>query len=324
MNDNWKVQKRPLGQSGYQVTPIGLGVMQFSGGSGIFKMVFPDLSQEEMTAIIKTALDGGINWFDTAEMYGRGKSEQGLANALKDLGIQDDEIVIGTKWFPILRTAKNIYKTIDDRLRYLDGYTIDLYMVHQPWSFSSPEAEMNAMADLVEEGKIRSVGVSNFNVDQMTRAHEALEKRGLTLAVNQVQYSLLHRKIESDGVIEAAKDLGITIVAWSPLARGILSGKFHNNPEIYDQLPIGRKMMMGGKIKESAPLVAEMTLFAQKYEVTAAQVALNWLINFHGETVVAIPGASKVYQAQESAGAMQFRLSEEEMAKLDELSREFL
>lgn len=318
------IQLRSLGQTGIQVTPIGLGVMQFSGGSGVFKFVFPDLSQEQMTAIVKTALDAGINWFDTAEMYGQGKSEHGLASALRELGIQDDEVIIGTKWFPIFRTASNIPRSIDDRLHYLDGYKIDLYMVHQPWGFSPPEAEMNAMADLVEAGKIRSVGVSNFNLDQMTRAYKTLEKRGLPLAVNQVQYSLLHRNIESNGVLAAAKDLGVTIVAWSPLARGILSGKFHNDPETYNNLPLGRKMMMRGKINESTGLVAELSRIGQKYGVTPAQVALNWLINFHGEIVVAIPGASKVYQAQESAGAMQFVLSDEELAKLDQLSREFL
>jgi len=322
MDENLSNQLRPLGRTGIKVTPVGLGVMQFSGSSGVFRMVYQDLSQGEMTAIVKTALDAGINWFDTAEMYGQGKSEQGLARALEQLGQDDDEVFIGTKWFPIFRTANNIPKTIEDRLRFLDGYTIDLYMVHQPWGFSSPEKEMHAMADLVDQGKIRSVGVSNFNLDQMTRAHDALKKRGLPLAVNQVQYSLLHREIEADGVLAAAKDLGITIVAWSPLARGILSGKFHN-PAVYDQLPIGRKMMMGGKIKESTQVVAELTEIAEKYQVTPAQVALNWLINFQGETVVAIPGASKVHQAEESAGAMQFRLSEEELAKLDELTRKF-
>jgi aryl-alcohol dehydrogenase-like predicted oxidoreductase len=315
---------RSLGQTRIQVTPIGLGVMQFSGGSGVFKFVFPDLSQEQMTAIVKTALDGGINWFDTAEMYGQGKSEHGLASALKELGVQDGEAIIGTKWFPIFRTASNIPRSIDVRLHYLGGYKIDLYMVHQPWGFSSPESEMNAMADLVEAGKIRSVGVSNFNLDQMTRAHKTLEKRGLPLAVNQVQYSLLHRNIESNGVLAAAKDLGVTIVAWSPLARGILSGKFHNEPDTYNALPPGRKMMMRGKINESAGVVAELTRIGQNFGVTPAQVALNWLINFHGEIVVAIPGASKIYQSEESAGAMQFRLSDKNLAKLDQLTRQFL
>jgi aryl-alcohol dehydrogenase-like predicted oxidoreductase len=315
--------KRSLGQTGMEITPIGLGVMQFSGGKGVFGRVFPDLSQEEMNVIIKAALDNGINWFDTAEMYGFGNSEQGLSNALKSLNIQDNDVIIGTKWFPLFRTAKNIPHSIDDRLRYLNGYSIDLYMVHQPWSFSSPEVEMEAMAGLVEEGKIRSVGVSNFNADQMRRAYEALEKRGLPLAVNQVQYSLLHRDIETDGVLEAAKELGITIVAWSPLARGILSGRFYNHPELYDQLPIGRKRMMRDKIKNSEPVIEALNSIAEKYEVTTAQVALNWLISFQGDTVVAIPGASKAYQAVESAGVMDFELTEAELARLDDLSRTF-
>jgi len=323
MASNNTSQKRSLGQTGMQITPIGLGVMQFSGGSGISGMVFPDLSQDEMNAIINAALDGGINWFDTAEMYGRGNSERGLATALKMLGKQDDEVIVGTKWFPIFRTAKSIYRTIDDRLRYLDGYSIDLYMVHQPWGFSSPEAEMNAMADLVEDGKIRSVGVSNFNADQMRRAHDALAKRGLPLAVNQVQYSLLNRKIETNGILDTAKELGITIVAWSPLARGILSGRYHNDPDIYNQLPFGRKMMMRNKIKDSGPIIEVLNVIAQKYNATAAQVALNWLVNFHGETVVAIPGASKVHQAEESAGVMKFKISDEEMAQLDVLSSDY-
>jgi aryl-alcohol dehydrogenase-like predicted oxidoreductase len=306
-----------------EITPIGLGVMQFSGGSGMFGMVFPDLTQEEMNGIIKAALDGGINWFDTAEMYGRGHSEHGLSTALKTLDKSDDEVIVGTKWLPFLRTAKNIPSTIDERLRYLNGYTIDLYMIHQPWSFSSPESEMDAMADLVEAGKIRSVGVSNFNVDQMRRAHAALEKRGIPLAVNQVQYSLMHRKIETDGVLDAAKELGITIVAWAPLARGVLSGKFHNDSGRYDQLPIGRKMMMRSKIKDSGPVVEALNAIAEIYNVTTAQVALNWVINFQGEIIVAIPGASKERQAEESAGAMNFQLTEAELNQLDELSRLF-
>jgi aryl-alcohol dehydrogenase-like predicted oxidoreductase len=117
--------------------------------------------------------------------------------------------------------------------------------------------------------------------------------------------------------------LGVTIVAWSPLARGILSGRYHNNPEIYDRLPIGRKMMMRSMIKGSGPVIEGLNRIAEKYEVTPAQVALNWVINFKGEPVVAIPGASKVYQAEESAGVMRFRLTEEELVSLDELSRDF-
>jgi aryl-alcohol dehydrogenase-like predicted oxidoreductase len=303
MTDLNTLSRRRLGQTELEVTPIGLGVMQFSGGSGMMGMVFPEIPQE---------------------MYGRGNSEQGLAEALKAAGVKDGEVVIGTKWFPIFRTAGNIPKTINDRIRYLNGYTIDLYMVHQPWSFSSPEAEMNAMADLVEAGKIRTIGVSNFSVQQMERAQATLKNRGLSLAVNQVQYSLLHREIETNGVLDAAKDMGITIVAWSPLARGILTGMYRKNPDLINSKRVGWRMMMRRHIERSGLVIDALQDLAEKYDVTPGQVALNWLINFHGDTVVAIPGASKVYQAEQNAGAMKLNLSREEMDRLDELSREFL
>jgi len=142
-----EIQKRKLGKTDVEVTPIGLGVMQFAGGKGLFGMAFPDLSQAEKNNIIRTALDGGINWFDTAEMYGFGRSEEGLASGLKAAGMQSGDVVVETKWLPFLRFARNIPKTIDKRLSYLDGYNIDVYLIHQPMSFSSPEAEMDAMAD---------------------------------------------------------------------------------------------------------------------------------------------------------------------------------
>jgi len=172
-------QLRPLGKSDLEVTPIGLGVMQFSGAGGMFRAMFTDLSQEEMDAIIQVALDGGINWFDTAELYGWGRAERGLARGLKAAGKADGEVIVGTKWWPLFRTARNIHRTIEDRLRFLEGYSIDLYMVHQPFSFSSPEAEMEAMADLAAAGKVRAVGVSNFNAERMRRAYDALAQRGL-------------------------------------------------------------------------------------------------------------------------------------------------
>jgi aryl-alcohol dehydrogenase-like predicted oxidoreductase len=286
-------------------------------------MMFPEISQETMNGIIRTALDGGINWFDTAEMYGRGRSEQGLANALRAAEKTDDEVIVATKWFPIFRTARNIPRTIHDRIRFLGGYSIDLYMVHQPWGFSSPEVEMDAMADLVQAGKVRSVGVSNFNAEQMRRAHTALQKRGLPLAANQMQYSLLHRKIETNGVLAAAQELGITITAWSPLASGLLTGKFHKDPEILNQTPFGRRMRLRREIERSRPLILALEEIAINHDATPAQIALNWLIHFQGEAVVAIPGASKVKQAEENAGVMNFKLTSDEMARLDELSRMF-
>ena len=321
MDTNAKIQLRHLGKTDILVTPIGLGVMEMAGGGGLIGSMFPVIPQEEKNAIIKAALDGGINWFDTAEMYGAGVSERSLAIGLKAAGKSDKDVIVATKWQPFLRTARNIPVSIADRLRFLDGYSIANYMVHQPYSFSSPEAEMNAMADLVEAGKIRSVGVSNFNPARMRRAHAALAKRGLPLAVNQMRYSLLSREIETNGVLETAKELGMTITAYTPLGRGLLSGKYHKNPELLNRMKGVRKAMMQRNLERSRPLINVMDEMAARYGVTIAQVALNWVINFNGETVVTIPGATKVRQAEEAAGAMKFQLTKDEMARLDELSR---
>ncbi|MBE3119173.1 MAG: aldo/keto reductase, partial [Candidatus Atribacteria bacterium] len=318
METNKKIQMRHLGKTDILVTPIGLGVMELAGGGGLIGRMFPVIPQDEKNAIIKAALEGGINWFDTAEMYGAGVSEQSLATGLKAAGKSDRDVVIATKWQPFLRTAGNIPRTIENRLHFLGGYSIGNYMIHQPYSFSSPEVEMNAMADLVEAGKIRSVGVSNFNPARMRRAHAALAKRGIPLAVNQVRYSLLNREIETNGVLITAKELGVTIIAYTPVARGLLTGKYHQDPGLLDRMSGWRKASMQRNLERSRPLINTMDEIATKYEATIAQVALNWLINFNGEIVVTIPGATKVRQAEESAGAMKFRLSDDEMARLDE------
>jgi len=318
-----KIQKRQLGKTDIEVTPIGLGVMQFSGGKGLFGLAFPDLSKNEKNDIIQTALNGGINWFDTAEMYGFGRSEEGLATGLKAAGMQKGDVVIETKWLPFLRFARNIPKTIDKRLHYLDGYNIDVYLIHQPLSFSSPEAEMDAMADLVEAGKIRSAGISNFNAERMRRAHAELQKRGLPLAINEMEYSLINRQIESDGVLDTAKELGVTIVAYTPLGYGLLTGKYHRNPGLLKQAASFRRRMLTRMLEPTRPLVEALEEIGQKYDATPGQVALNWVIYNQGESVVTIPGATKAEHARESAGAMKFKLTGDELARLGELSKEF-
>jgi aryl-alcohol dehydrogenase-like predicted oxidoreductase len=312
---------RKLGKTDLLVTPIGLGVMELAGGGGLLGRIFPVIPQEEKNAIIKAALDGGINWFDTAEMYGGGVSESSLAAGLKAAGKTDRDVLVATKWFPLFRTAANMKITVNDRLRFLDGYSIANYMIHQPVSFSSPETEMNVMADLVEAGKIRSAGVSNFNPERMRQAHAALAKRGLPLAVNQVHYSLLHRQIETNGVLAMAKELGVTIIAYTPLANGLLSGKYHKNPELVEKMSGFRKGMIKRNIERTRPLIAEIDTIAEAHQTTISQVALNWLIHFSGEIVVTIPGATKAHQAQDCAGALNFVLSAEELDRLDRVSR---
>jgi aryl-alcohol dehydrogenase-like predicted oxidoreductase len=312
---------RTLGKTDIKITPIGLGMMEFAGGGGLMGFAFPAISQEEKNATVRAALEGGINWFDTAELYGSGVSEASLAAGLKAAGKRDDEVVVATKWWPLLRTAGNIPHTIQDRLRFLDGYSIGLYMVHHPFSFSSPEAEMDAMADLVEAGKIRSVGVSNFCAQHMRRAHRQLEKRGIPLAANQVLFSLLERSIETNGILDTAKELGITIIAYTPLAAGLLTGKYHKNPELLKKKSFFWRSRLQSKLEKTRPLVQVLEEIGARYNATPAQVALNWVIHFYDETIVAIPGATKARQAEESAGAQKFKLTTEEMAWLDELSR---
>ncbi|MFZ1042328.1 MAG: aldo/keto reductase [Anaerolineales bacterium] len=320
MSDNQSISKRALGKTNIEVTPVGLGMMEFSGGGGLVGSAFPVIGQDEKNATVKAALDGGINWFDTAELYGAGVSEASLSTALKAAEKKDDEVVVATKWWPLFRTARNIPRTIQNRIRFLDGYTISLYMVHQPFGFSSPEAEMEAMADLVESGKIRSIGISNFNAEQMRRAHKTLQKRGLPLAVNQVRFSLLDRSIERNGILATAQELGITIIAYTPLASGLLTGKYHKNPELLKNKSFFWRGRLRSGVEKSRSLVTALEEVGAKYDATAAQVALNWVIHSHGDTVVTIPGATKVQQAQESAGTMKFKLSADEITRFNELS----
>ncbi len=226
------MQKRRLGRTDIEITPVGLGCWQFSQGANWMSRVWDTVPQETITAIIDTALKGGMNWFDTAESYGSGRSEQMLSAALSKLGVRPGSVVVATKWFPIFRTSRSIPATIDTRVACLGSYPIDLYQIHQPWSFSPIPAQMREMAKLLRAGKIRSIGVSNFSARQMESAHAALASEGIVLASNQVRFNLLDRGIERNGLLEAAKRLGITIIAWSPLAQGALTGRFHEDPSL--------------------------------------------------------------------------------------------
>jgi aryl-alcohol dehydrogenase-like predicted oxidoreductase len=157
----------------------------------------------------------------------------------------------------------------------------------------------------------------------MRRSHSALQERGLSLASNQVKYSLLDRSIETNGILDTAKELGVTIISWGPLESGLLSGKFHQDPEVLGSRPLYRRRKLARKVEASRGTIQALEKIAAVHLVTPAQVALNWLIHAQGDTVVAIPGATKAHHAEQNAGAMKFELSEVEMARLDELTRQF-
>jgi aryl-alcohol dehydrogenase-like predicted oxidoreductase len=320
------MEKRRLGKTDIEITPIGLGCMQFSQGSGFMgRMVWDAIGQEVITAVIAAALKAGVNWFDTAEGYGNGMSEKSLAAGLAALGVAPGSVGIATKWWPLLRTAGSIGATVDARIGALSPYPIDLHQVHQPISLSSIPAQMREMAKLVRARKVRAVGVSNFSARQMEQAHAALAAEGIPLASNQVRFNLLDRAIESNGILETARRLGITIIAYSPLAQGMLTGRFHDEPSLVKSLPRGRKLMGGFSsegLARTAPLIEELRAVAKAHGASVPQGALSWTVNFHGKTVVAIPGATRPAQATASAAAIGMTLSEKELSGIDEASRD--
>jgi aryl-alcohol dehydrogenase-like predicted oxidoreductase len=318
---------RELGRTGIRVSAIGLGCMQFAGDRGMASRVYTPLGDDVVATVVGAALEGGITWFDTAEMYGRGRSELALSGALKRHGVAPGEVRIATKWAPLGRTARNIPATIDTRLRCLQGYPIDLYQIHEPYTgLSGTRGQVSAMAGLLRDGKIGAVGVSNFSAGRMALSHEVLKAEGMALTTNQVSISLLNRKIESNGVLETARRLGVTLIAYSPLASGVLTGRFHDDPAAVRRLrpmrALGLRMALGrGWLERTRPLVEVLRSVSASHGVTVPQVALNWLVTFYGSDVVAIPGASKPEQAGEAAGAMGFELTDAEVARIDEVSR---
>jgi aryl-alcohol dehydrogenase-like predicted oxidoreductase len=308
------------------VSPVGLGCWQFSEAKGMGRY-WPALPQDTVNEIVAASLAGGTTWFDTAEIYGGGRSESALARALIAAGKKSGEVLIATKWWPVLRSAGNIKRTIGERLARLAPFGIDLYQIHSPLAFSSTSAQMRAMADLLANQRIRAVGVSNFSARRMRAAHADLASRGIALVSNQVRYNLLDRRIETNGVLDTAKELGITIIAYSPLAQGLLSGHFHRDPTIIHRRAGPRKWMPAFRasgLQRSRMVVEALQELAQAYGVTPSQVALNWLLLFHGKVVVVIPGATRVQQAVENAAAAGFRLSIRDLERLDQLSRSFL
>jgi aryl-alcohol dehydrogenase-like predicted oxidoreductase len=307
-----------LGTSDLAVSPIGLGCWQFSQQKGLVGGYWGSVDQETVNEIVTASIDGGVNWFDTAEVYGNGASEESLAMALTSRSVPRERYLIADKWFPAFRFARSVTTTFPKRTRALGGLAIDLHQIHQPFSFSKIEVQIARMAELLQNGDIRAVGVSNFSAEQMRRAHARLTLEGLPLASNQMRYSLIDREIERDGVLDAAAELGISIIAYSPLAQGILTGKFHAEESIQSRRG-PRKWLKRFKregLAATRPLVEELRAVAERHDATPAQVALAWATQYHGERIVAIPGASSPAQATANAGALAIELTREELDRL--------
>ena len=319
---------RKLGQTDIEISPIGLGCWQFQQGKGMTGNMWSVLDQATMDGVVAAALQGGMTWFDTAQAYGNGASERALSAALRHSEVDPGGVVVATKWLPILKAARDIPRTIGTRMDCLRPYPIDLFQVHIPWSVSSVAAQMHEMAALVRAGKVRAVGVSNFSASHMAKAGAALQAEGLPLASNQVRINLLDRSIESNGVLDLAREHRVTLIAYSPLAQGILTGRFHDDPSRVKTVSWGRRSRLSSQsrfltpegLARTAPLIAELRAVGEAHGATPAQVALAWLVTHYGDTVVAIPGASRPEHATAAAGAMDLHLSAAEMDSIDVLS----
>jgi aryl-alcohol dehydrogenase-like predicted oxidoreductase len=244
-------------------------------------------------------------------MYSGGASEQRVGELTRD-----KEVVIATKFPPSPWTrAESLPRALSESLARLGRNSVDLYQIHFPSPWRSIPKEMELMADAVAAGKVMAVGVSNFSAEQLRLAHAALAKRGIPLASNQVEYSLLQRKPEVDGVLDACREPGITLIAYSPLVMGALSGKYSPNSKATGFRRYTPNFR-GRGIEAVQPVVALLREIGERYTKTPAQAALRWLIE--NEIVLPIPGAKNGAQAAENAGALSFFLRPAEIEALNQ------
>lgn len=266
---------------------------------------------EEEKRALEVSVAAGVALFDTASMYSGGASERRLGELARG-----QDVLIATKFppSPFSRT-EDMPQVLEASLARLRRSSVDLYQHHFPSNRVSILRLMELMADAVEAGKVRVVGVSNYSAEQMRIAHAALAKRGIPLASNQVEYSLLHRHPEVNGVLDACRELGVTLIAYQPLASGALTGKYIDGAR-----PTGLRRFMGnfrGKGREAvSPVVALLREIGERYSKSPAQVALRWLIE--NESVLPIPGAKNGKQAADNAGTLSFQLTPAEVEALNQ------
>lgn len=274
---------------------------------------------EDLRQAFDASLAAGIRLFDTAEVYGQGRSESILGEFLR--GMEQPPPVapplVATKFMPYpwrLRRAALI-RALKGSLKRLGLERVDLYQMHTALPPVTVETWMAAMTEAAQAGLTRAVGVSNYDRSQTQRAYNALSREGLSLASNQVEYSLLNRKIETSGLLKLCQDLGVRVIAYSPLAMGVLTGKY-----TADNPPPG---IRGGRypkrlLERITPLLTLMKHIGSDHAgKTPAQVALNWIIC---KGALPIPGVKTLAQAEQNAGALGWRLTDDEVAALDEAS----
>jgi aryl-alcohol dehydrogenase-like predicted oxidoreductase len=273
-------------------------------------------NDEAVFQVFQSLRGAGVNFFDTAELYNRGKSERLIGACLRR---DHRPVVIASKFAPLpMRLSRRQFmNALNASLSRLGVETIDLYYVHFPFTLLSIETLMDLMAQAVESGKIRAVGVSNFNVKQMRRAATRLARYHIPLAANQVRYNLMHRQPEENGVLDACRELNVALVAYRPLEKGRLeSNTVPRAPSSGSPSSTGRKEKA---LSKEEVLQETLQTIAQQRGKSALQVALNWLLR-RDEHVIPIPGTTSERHALENADTLSWELSDNEFAAIDQAS----
>jgi len=296
-----------LGNSTLHINRIGLGCMGMSEFYGSF-------NESESIHTLHKSIDLGINFFDTADMYGSGENERLIGKAFKG---RWDNVILATK-FGVMRGPKGewlglngqpdyIRKACDQSLLNLGTDTIDLYYMHRQDPKVEIEVIVGAMADLVKEGKVKSIGLSEVNADTLRRAHKIHPITAL-----QCEYSLWSREPEQE-LFDVCKELGITFVSYSPLGRGFLTGAIKSRADMEPgDFRLNNPRFTDEAIKENIRFVEVVDQLAKDKGVTKAQIALAWILSQNDE-ITAIPGTRNMHRLEENLGALNIELTQADM-----------
>ena len=314
-----------LGNTGLFVSEICLGAMTF-GGQGMFKVV-GEVDQKGATGMIARSIEAGVNFIDTADVYSMGNSEKLVGQALKDIGAKRSDVVIATKCYGRVGSGPNdlgasrghIMDAVERSLEKLQTDHIDLYQIHGTDVVAPVEETMRALDDLVSRGLVRYVGCSNWQAWRIMKAQGIAERRSWTrFETLQAYYSIAGRDLERE-IVPLLSDQKIGLMVWSPLAGGLLSGKFgpgSNGPEgarrtAFDFPPVNKERAWA--------CVEAMREIGQAHGVSVARVALAWILAKPFVTSIII-GAKTMEQLDDNLEAVKVQLSADEIKRLDDVS----
>ena len=304
----FKIGRRRLGRSDLEVSSIGLGA--WSWGASRVWGYGKRYGRKEVEEAWWRSIELGVNFVDTASVYGNGESERIIGDLLKRT---EQEMVIATKYFPFHLLSRSVRGAAERSLRRLGLKEVDLFQVHWPNPVMSLKGTMREMERLVREGKVRYIGVSNFNIKQLEAARSYLSRE--EVVSNQIHYNAIHRKPERDGMVEHARREGVTIIAYSPIAMGLLTGKYNADNRPGGIRRFNSRFSKRG-IRQVTPFLSTLREVGEPQCHTMAQAALAWLLK--DPNVVVIPGAKNPRQAEENLGAAACQMTGNEVAVIDE------